>query len=124
MMTHCVRALGLLAAAVLLPGSALAEDGSAAASTRLHRCGNQTCLLIQGKRSDSAAPVLVERHEVAVVGGRNWRVSLPLHTVRGWSRPSARSIAIDVAGKAEQAALPIGVFGHPTDLAFLTVSAL
>lgn len=125
MMTHCVRALGLLAAAAVLPGSASAADTSVAASTRLHRCGNQTCLLIQGRRTDPAAPILVEQHEVTAVGGRHWRVSLPLQTVRGWAQPSARSIAIDIAGedgRSEQAALPIGVFARKTDLAFLTVS--
>lgn len=96
------------------------------ASTRLHRCGDQTCLLISGRRTDPAAPVLVERHEVPVVGRRHWHVSLPLQTVRDWSAPFARSISVAVEGgdgRTVRAALPIGLFGRTTELASLNVSA-
>ncbi|MCX7284121.1 MAG: hypothetical protein NTX28_08755 [Novosphingobium sp.] len=70
--------------------------------------------------------MLIENHEVAVSGGKRWKVSLPLHTVRGWSAPAARSITVAVAGadrKQVQARLPVGVFGGTTKLAFLSVSA-
>jgi hypothetical protein len=126
MIMRLVHLLGLVAAAALLPASVSAEDGRIAASTKLQRCGDQTCLLIKGRRTDPTAAVLVQQHEVAVAGQRRWRVSLPLQTVQGWSAPFARSISIDIAGQdggAGRAKLPIGAFGHTTDLAFLSVSS-
>jgi hypothetical protein len=126
MMIRHVRALGLIGAVALMPVSVSAESGAIAASTRLHRCGDQTCLLIRGRRADPAASVLVQEHEVSVAGRRRWHVSLPLQTVQDWSPPFARSILVEIAGNdggTGRAKLPIGVFGHTTDLAFLNVSA-
>ncbi len=51
---------------------------------------------------------------------------LPLQAVQQWSAPFARSISVFVGGKdghTTQAALPIGVFGHTTELAFLDIGS-
>ncbi|HQS68794.1 MAG: hypothetical protein B7Y36_18030 [Novosphingobium sp. 28-62-57] len=119
--------LALMAAIAIAPVSASAADRDRAPRTKLERCGEQTCLRVTGHRADSAASVLIAQHEVAVTGGKSWRVSLPLQTVRAWSAPAARTIAVEVAGndrRQMEAELPIGVFGNSAKLAFLSVSAL
>lgn len=119
-----IRGLGVIAATAFLAASASAASEDIDASVKLRRCGEQTCMRISGHRPDPAAPIWVEQHEVTAVGGRRWHVTLPLQVVRQWSAPAARSIAVAVGGqngRATQAALPIGVFGHTTELAFLNV---
>lgn len=119
--------LALMAASAIVPVSVSAAERDRAPQTKLERCGEQTCLRVSGRRADRSAPVLIEQHEVAVSGGKRWHVSLPLQTVRGWSAPAARTIAVEVAGndrQQTQAVLPIGVFGNTSKLAFLSVSAL
>lgn len=126
-MVHHPR-IGLVLATIALTfaGSAMAAP---APHTRLVKCGTETCLLLSGHRADAAAPVSINDHVVAVSGGRSWRARLPLETVRAWSAPHARSIAVAVirpdgsADKPVAASLPIGLLGHVTDLAALVVRA-
>ncbi|WP_245892192.1 hypothetical protein [Novosphingobium guangzhouense] len=84
---------------------------------------------MSGHRSDPAALVLLNGHPVTVEGRKAWKVVLPLPTVRAWSAPIARTIAVTVqdrdGGLADtlQADLPIGLLGHITELASLVVSS-
>lgn len=120
----CTPLVALLAAAALVPTSVGAREHGP--STKLERCGTQTCLRISGRRDDPAATVLIEQHAVAVSGAKRWHVSLPLETVRSWSAPAARTILVETVGSERtqtKARLPIGVFGRTTELAFLSISA-
>lgn len=97
-------------------------------STRLVRCDPGNCLLISGHRDNAESEVRISGHAVTVEGKRNWRVRVPLETVRGWSAPLARAIEITLYDARTQsvshdrAALPIGLMGH-TELASLLVGA-
>ena len=75
----------------------------------------------------AATPVRINGHAVDVTGGRRWRLRLPLDTVRRWSARRVRAINIayegaDADADAGDAELPIGLLGHPIDLASLTIS--
>lgn len=105
-----------------------ADARGAALLTRLHRCGSDTCLLIEGRRADARATVRVADHEVAASGRRMFRVSLPLTTVRVWSAPFARSMLVRVdepggAGLEQTVRLPIGLLGHASEIAELEIRA-
>lgn len=113
-------ALSLILAAALV--AACATPAAAETRTRLVDCEAGSCLLVTGHRADAALAVSINGHAVAVQGARKWRVSVPVETLREWSAPLARSITIAVAGYETQAALPIGLFGHAENLAFLTIS--
>lgn len=123
----CKRAVMLLIAS----GAALASPAIAASepSARLVTCGNESCLLVSGRRDDEASSVRINGHAVPVDGKRRWRVSLPLETVRDWSAPFARTIEVTVleadTGREafQRANLPIGLLGHATELASLVVRA-
>lgn len=106
----------LLAAKITAPASA-----ATAPSTRLVECGSTSCLLISGRREDAASTITINDHEVAVEGALKWRVRVPVETVRAWSPPYARTIAVSVAGATEEAELPIGLLGHAENLAMLIV---
>lgn len=110
--------VALLAAGFVAPATAMAETAA-----RVVRCGAASCLLISGRRVAEAAGIAVNGHDVAVQGARNWRVRLPIATVKAWSEPYARSIAVSVAGMPDDVALPIGLLGQPHDLAMLVVRA-
>jgi hypothetical protein len=102
-----------------------AAVASPAPATRLVSCESDSCLLVTGHRANSATPVSINGHVVAVEGGRSWKVRLPLATVRAWAEPYARSIDV-TDGTAEttaEASLPIGLLGHVTNLASLVVRA-
>ena len=94
--------------------------------TRLVRCKSQECLLVTGHRDDAATAVLVNGHAVKVEGRRNWRVRLPVATVRDWSVPFARTIEVALQDQQTQqvitqkSKLPIGLMGH-ADLASLII---
>jgi hypothetical protein len=83
----------------------------------------EICVLISGHRDDPAAAVLIESHAMPVTGKRNWRTTVPVQTLRQWARPYARRITITIAGQHDpvMADLPIGLLGHTTDLAALTI---
>lgn len=114
--------VGFAMAGALSSPAALAKP-----TTRLVSCGAQDCLLVTGRRPDAATPVRINGHAVDVTGGRRWRLRLPLDTVRRWSARRARAISIaydgaDADADAGDAELPIGLLGHPIDLASLTIS--
>lgn len=96
-------------------------------STKLVRCGAQSCLVVTGHRDDPAATVSINGRAVEVEGKRGWRASLPVETVRRWSAPFARTLDISLQSPgAEQKTttsvdLPIGLLGHVTDLASLEI---
>jgi hypothetical protein len=120
-------AFGIVATTALQAPAPAAAPSSFDAETRLRHCGGATCLMVTGHRSDATAPVTLAGHAVTVQGARNWRVAVPLETVRAWSAPFARTIAVQIGGAdggaAMRARLPIGLLGHVTDLAFLDVRA-
>ena len=118
-------AVGAVAAATLIGSAAGAAPRPMRVSTALHRCGTETCLMVSGHRADADAPVRIAGHAVIASGGRNWRAIVPLGDVRVWSATAARWIAVEVVGAAGgtgEAALPIGLLGHVTELASLDVS--
>jgi hypothetical protein len=116
-----LAAIGALAAS---PATASSEP-----STRLVRCGEESCLQICGHRDNPAATVSINGHAVPAEGERGWRVSLPVEVVRQWSAPHARTIEVSLFEPETQHAtvasvdLPIGLLGDTTELASLVVSA-
>jgi hypothetical protein len=97
-------------------------------STRLIRCGEQSCLQISGRRGDPAAIVSINGHAVPVEGEHSWRVRLPVDVVRQWSVPYARTIEVSLHDPETQREtnssvdLPIGLLGGVTELASLVIS--
>ncbi|CDO35148.1 hypothetical protein [Novosphingobium sp. KN65.2] len=104
----------ILAAGISTP--VLAEP-----QTRLVDCEAGSCLLVTGRRGDAGSVVRINGHAVAAQGGRQWRVSLPVETLRDWSAPYARTITVSVADMPSQATLPIGLLGHVNNLDHLVV---
>lgn len=114
-------------------GLALMAFGPEAASAGTHRearlvsCEKTDCLLVTGSRPDPGMIVRINGHPVRAEGHRNWKVLLPVSTVRQWSLPGARSIAVsatDLGSGDEdirQVKLPIGMLGSITELAFLVI---
>lgn len=78
---------------------------------------------ITGRRADAGSTVFLAGHRVTVQGARQWRVSVPLNTIRDWLAPGARTIAVKVDGDARDtvASLPVGLLGQRTELSFLEV---
>ncbi|MDF2639558.1 MAG: hypothetical protein K0R64_2542 [Novosphingobium lindaniclasticum] len=104
---------------------------AAAAGTRrearLVSCEKADCLLVTGSRADPGMIVRINGHPVRAEGRRNWKVLLPVSTVREWSLPGARSIAVSATGlgnrdeDTRQVKLPIGMLGSITELASLVI---
>lgn len=121
------RALASLGAIVV---GSFAPPAMAASepSTRLIRCGEQSCLQISGRRGDPAAIVNINGHVVPVQGEHSWRVRLPVEVVRQWSVPYARTIKVSLQDPETlretnaNVDLPIGLLGGVTDLASLVIS--
>jgi len=117
-----------LVLAAIVAASASPTLAAAEPSTRVVSCGTGSCLVVSGHRDSAAAAVLLNGHAVTVQGARNWRVSLPVETVRAWSEPYARTIDVTTfdpetrTRSAAETALPIGLLGSTTDLATLIVS--
>ena len=111
----------LTAGAALSAGLATPALAASQPSTRLVSCGAESCLLVSGHRADAADPVRINGHQVTVEGQNRWRVRVPVDAVRAWSAPYARTITVSVSESAAEADLPIGLLGHVTDLAFLTI---
>lgn len=115
---------GIVAVLAILATPAMAAPEP---STRLVACQSGSCLLVSGRRDDAGALVRINGHAVPVEGQRNWRVRLPIETVREWSAPSARTIDVALLDPAtrnaatQQADLPIGLFTRVADLAALVV---
>ena len=112
-------ALALAALGIVSP--AQAQPGHAP-KLRVVECGAESCLRITGHRDDSAAPVLINGHEIAVTGRHRWTARVPVAKVRNWSAPYARSIQLSVANEEHSTQLPIGLLGTRGDLAMLVVS--
>ncbi|MFK4874273.1 hypothetical protein [Novosphingobium sp. ZW T3_23] len=128
-MTRKVSLFHSLALAGAVATAAFGQTATAAPreKARLVSCGAADCLLLSGVRADAGQEVQVNGHSVPVEGGRGWKVLLPVETVRAWSRPGARSIAVGITpSKAEEGALhqvvlPIGMLGSITELAYLVI---
>jgi len=116
---------GIALAAAILAAPALAQPATA----RLVACDTGSCLQVRGHRAASAAEVRINDHPVAAEGGRSWRVSLPMETVKAWSGPFARTLRVSVsapsatAARTEAVRLPVGLLGHDVELAYLVVRA-
>lgn len=126
---RALRKRALTSIGVIIIGS-LAAPAMAASepSTRLIRCGEQSCLQISGHRGDPAAIVSINGHVVPVEGKHSWRVRLPVEVVRQWSVPYARAIEVSLHDPETQREtkasvdLPIGLLGGVTALASLVIS--
>lgn len=92
-------------------------------TTRVVKCGAESCLQISGRRADATAPVSLNGHAVMAEGALKWRVRVPVRTVRAWSEPYARTIAVSVAEASTETDLPIGLLGGTEKLAMLVVRA-
>lgn len=112
-------ALGCLATPALAAGP----------SSKLVRCGGESCLQISGKRNNPAAIVRINDQVVPATGERGWQVRLPVDAVRQLSAPFARTIKISLQDPQTQVEttelvdLPIGLLGFAKELALLKVSA-
>lgn len=120
------RAFASIGAIII--GSLASPAMAAEPSTRVIRCGEQSCLQINGRRLDPAAIVSINGHAVPVEGEHSWRVRLPVEVVREWSEPYARTIEVSLHDPQTQRAtsasvdLPIGLLGGKTELASLVIS--
>ena len=121
------RILGLVgaiaAASLASPATAKPET-----STRLVRCGVQSCLRIAGHRDDPASTVRINGHAVPVEGKRIWKVDLPVEVVREWSLPNARTIEVSLGDRERQREsvasvdLPIGLLANATILTTMAIN--
>lgn len=116
--------MGLIASAAL--GAAHSAVARPLVSTRVVKCAEGDCLLVKGQRADPGAVVRINGHAVPASGARTWRARLPVETLRTWSEPYARTIAVSIgeASRGEvtrEADLPIGLLGHSANLAMITV---
>lgn len=122
------RALTITLAATFTASLASPVMAASEPSTRVVTCRSGSCLLVSGSRDSTASEVSINGHVVEVQGKKDWRVSLPLETVREWSIPLARTIEVgftDTATHAQttvDADLPIGLLGHAENLASLVIS--
>ena len=123
----CLLALTMAVPALAMAGLATPAIAATDATTRLAACESGSCLVVSGHRDSAAAIVLINGHAVDVDGERNWRVRLPIETVRRWSLRMARSITVTTVDPATEsraeadADLPIGLLGH-VELASLVVA--
>lgn len=121
------RALTLIAG-IVIGSIASPATAARAPSTKLVRCGAETCLRITGHRADPASIVSINDHVVPVKGKHDWQIRLPVEVVREWSAPYARTIKVSLHNPATQREsiasvdLPIGLLGLATNLASLVVS--
>jgi hypothetical protein len=119
------QAMGLLGA--ILIGSFASPAMASEASTKVVRCGEDSCLQISGRRDDPDSIVSINGRVVSVEGEHRWRVRLPIETVREWSDPYARTIEVSLQHPETQfetsasVDLPIGLLGG-VDLASLVIN--
>ena len=120
--------LGMQTMALVTMVIATPALAASAPSTRLVACEAGNCLLVTGHRANAASAVRINGHAVPTTGMRNWKVSLPVETVRQWSAPFARTISVEIVdtktrnAASAEARLPIGLLGHADDLAMLVIS--
>jgi hypothetical protein len=121
--------LGMQTMALVTTVIAAPALAAPAPNTRLVACEAGNCLLVTGHRANAASAVRINGHAVPATGKRNWKVSLPVETVRQWSAPFARTISVEIEdiktrnATSAEARLPIGLLGHAEDLAMLVISA-
>lgn len=117
-----------LTSALLLGVIASPAAASPEAQTRVIRCDTGSCLLVRGHRDDPAAIVSINGQTVPVAGKREWRVVVPVDTVRQWSEPHAREIEISLRDPDTREHtnytidLPIGLLSNATDLSDIEIS--
>ena len=122
------RVLTITLAAAFAANLASPAMAASEPSTRVVTCRSGSCLLISGSRDSAASAVSINGHVVEVEGKKDWRVRLPVETVRDWSIPLARTIEVaftDAATRTKtaiEADLPIGLLGHAENLASLVIS--
>ena len=115
-----------LMSVTLLPLPALAKD---APETRLVSCGEQSCLMISGRRDHAGQSVSVNGVEIPSNGTDKWRVVLPIETVRALCEPRARTVEVtitdSISGRAavREARLPVGLLGDSSLLDSIEVTA-
>jgi hypothetical protein len=120
----------MLALAGAIAAGSLASPAIAAPepSSKLVRCGEQSCLQVTGHRDDPTSIVRINGHAVSVEGERKWKASVPLEVVREWSAPNARTIEVSLGDPEGQPAtiasvdLPIGLLANATTLAALVIN--
>jgi hypothetical protein len=116
-----------LAGALIIAGFASPALAAPETSTKVVRCGDQSCLLVTGYRADPASIVSINGRAVTVEGEHGWRVRVPVATVRQWSAPFARTIAVALHDKdarretVDTVDLPVGLLGQVANLASLEV---
>lgn len=124
-----VRLPALIVAGSFAVGCLATPTLTAGPSSKLVRCGGESCLQISGQRDDPAAIVRINDQIVPVAGERNWQVRLPVDVVRQLSAPFARTIEVSLQDPETQVEttahvdLPIGLLGFARELASLQVSA-
>jgi hypothetical protein len=102
---------------------------AAAPHAQLVHCGNETCLRISGHRAHPAIAIRIAGQNLAVVGERSWRATVPLSTARDWVNASAQALKLTMidtlsgAESVEAVPLPPGAFGNHVELATLVVRA-
>ncbi len=115
--------VGAIAAGLLATPGLAAEP-----STKLVRCGEQSCLRVAGYRDDPTAIVWINGHAVTAEGERNWKVHLPVDVVREWSLPNARMIEVSIGDRdnpleaVARVDLPIGLLADEAVLASLVLN--
>lgn len=96
---------------------------------RLVHCGRDTCLRICGHRPDATMAIRIGEQELAVEGGRNWRITVPLLTAQRWGSLSGDTLTVAVFNShnaiesLDNVALPPGALGHRVELATLVIRA-
>ena len=121
-----LRATGLVVAVLAMASPACATR---APEARLVHCGEQTCLRLSGHRAQPTVAIRVAGQDLAVEGGRAWRVTVPLATARAWATMSGSSLSLTMAdpeGGAETTqavSLPPGALGRRIELSALVVHA-
>lgn len=117
-----------LASALLLASLASPATAAPEASAKLVHCGAESCLRISGHRESPSSVVRINGNVVSAEGQRKWAVELPIHIVRDWSAPHARTIVVSLHDPATQRGasasvdLPIGLLGGVSDLASLVIN--
>lgn len=125
--TFAARAIVVLCT-VAIAGLASPARAEPETSTKLVRCGAESCLRISGYRPDPGATVRINGHAVPVEGERRWQVQLPVEVVREWSEAYARTIEVSLhqadaqIGASADVELPVGMLGGPIDLSSLVIS--
>lgn len=120
---------GLLAAGMVALTMATPAHANDVPEAQLVHCGADTCLRIHGHRPAAAVEVRIGGHALAVEGGRDWRVTMPLTTARAWFTASGEILPLtlfDARHQSEKTVdliLPPGALGRRVELASLVIRA-